>query len=166
MSAIATTYLIKKEKLPELKEKAGAGIKVKKGLFGRSKENTDLFPTWFAANTTELMTLGYSGFVFNSVLTYLDQEKAIDIINPQMKELSDDLSEKRPFLMNVYVLEDRERFLDKLEPSNFSSVEIAKFSVELNEEGVPEEACAAAIKMLHESFQRIDANNAMIFYLY
>ena len=167
MSAVASTYLIPTAIIPELKKMAGVTPKVKKSFFGGAKEVKDPFWDWFYSSTTKVSEFGQSGFIFNTIIAYLEEKKGIDLFTLELSEVSDFLTEKRPYLMILMTSSDAAKLADKLDPNDFSTDEMAGYYKELNEEDspYPPESFAEAIGMLQESLKQVEDNHALVFHM-
>ena len=165
MSAIASVRLIEKEKIPKLREMAGMEPMTKKALSGSDKEVTDPFWDWFRENTTEIATLGWSGFIYNTLIIYLKKKRDVDLFNLEMSEVSNFLTKKRPYLMILFTAGDAAKLAGKLSPSSFSALDIKKYYEEFDEEKspYPPESFIDAIQMLYEALLNVSDNQVLIF---
>ena len=167
MSAIASTYLIPTAIIPELRKMAGVTPKVKRGFFGGAKEVEDPFWDWFYSSTTKVSEFDQSGFIYNTLLAYLEEKKGIDLFKLELNDVSDFLTEKRPYLMILITSNDAAKLVDRLNPVDFSTDELVAYYRELNEEDppYPPEAFNRAIGMLQESLKRVQDKHALVFHM-
>jgi len=164
MSAIASAHLIEKEKVQELKKMAGIEPEVKKSLFGKVKENIDPYWEWFQKNTSEVSTYEGSGFIYPTLVVYLQEKKGADLLDLEMKDLSNYLTEKKAYLMILFTPEDAVGLAPKLDPSSFSGEEMSKYYEEFNEtEPPPPVQMVEAIAWLRDALLKVRAGQVLIF---
>jgi hypothetical protein len=164
MSAIASVYMIDKGKVEELKKMAGVVPEIRKSLFGKVKETVDPFWEWFQKNTVETASYNGSGFIYPTLIVYLEEKRGVDLMKLEMKDVSDYVSEKRPYLKILITPEEASRLAPKLNPSLFSVEEVMKFFQEFEEkEPPPAVNIIEAIQMLHDSMLKVGPDQIMVF---
>jgi len=156
--------LIDREKVHDLKEMAGTAPQRKKSMRGGFREGADPFWEWFRSNTVEIAEYDGSGFLYVTLLVYLEQRRGVDLLNLGMKEVSNYLSEKRPHLMILITPEEATRLAMKLEPSKFSVEDVMRFYEEFDEqESPPATNIVEAVRMLYDGMQKVGPGQVMIF---
>lgn len=163
MSAIASVHLIDNEKIRDLKKMAGTDVEVKKSLFGKVKETIDPYWEWFRKNTSEVATYDGSGFIYPTLVVYL-QEKGIDLLDLEMKDLSDYLTERKGYLVVLFTPAEASNMAPRLEPSLFSGEDMSRYYGEFNETDPPPPVqMVEAIAFLHDALLEVGSNQVLIF---
>ena len=160
MSAIASFYLLDKSKLEELKQHAQ--LVVKKTLF--SRKVTDRYGDFLAANTTELKSFDGPGYIFGNLLVYLEQEKNIDITENEYDLDAQDLIDKRGSSHFFFTNIQRQTFINRLNPCEYSLQEIQQFNKDFSGDGNDETArlTLEAIEVLRDNLSKLQNDSQLL----
>lgn len=130
MSAVADFRLVETSRLNELSSKAE--IKIKKNFF--SKKVTNDYWEFLYANSKKLKDFNWSGYVFADLLEFLVEKKRIDLLKGKYEDIANSISEKRENATFILTYEHRQKYLDQLNPDNFSLDELITFNKEFSED--------------------------------
>ncbi|NBP67308.1 MAG: hypothetical protein EBU52_01050 [Cytophagia bacterium] len=160
MSAIADFRIIETSKLNELRE--NAQIKIEKRLF--SKKVIDNYWDFLNANTTKLKDFDWSGYTFNNLLIFLEEKKGVDLLKGKYDDIANEIVEKRQNGTFILTFEHRQKYLDKLNPENYSEKELIDFNKNFSEEDDPELAKAEmeGIKALQDSLSLLKDDTKVV----
>jgi hypothetical protein len=160
MSAIASFYLFDTHKFDELLQ--NAEIIVKKTLF--SKKVTDNYWDYLANNATELKSLDGSGYVYGNLFVYLQEEKSIDLLTNQYDNIVKEITNKRGSSHFIFTKEQKETFVNQLDPKLYSLTDVQKFNQEFSEDGDEETArlTIEAIKILQDNLAKVQNENQVL----
>ena len=160
MSVIADFRLIETSKLNDLRE--NAEIKIEKKLF--SKKVLDKYWDYLDSNSKKLEDFEGSGYIFGNLLVFLDEKKGIDLLKSDYDEIANSIVEKRQSSVFILTFDHRQKYLDKLNPDNFSLDELITFNTEFSEDNDMEFAKAEieAIKLLRDNLNLLTGDNNVI----
>lgn len=160
MSAIASFYLLDISKLDGLVQ--NAEIEIKKSFF--SKKMIDNYWNYLADNASELPGLNGSGYIYGNLLTYLDEEKNIDLLTNEYDGLVKEIVEKRGNAHFLFTNTQKTEFLRRLNPEDYSIKEIQKFNQDFSEEGDEETArlSLSALGLLKSNLEKIQSDNEVL----
>ena len=160
MSSIASFYLLKTSKLQELSQHAE--IIVKKGLF--SKKVTDTYNDYLANNATELASNQSGGYLYATLLVFLQEEKNIDLLTNEHDAIAGELVVKRGVTHFIFTRQQRDAHLRQLEPSLYSLSELQQFNQDFSEDGDEETAALSldAIKVLHDNLKQLGQDDEVL----
>lgn len=160
MSAIADFRLIETSNLNELKEQAT--IKTERKLF--KKKVIDNYWTFLDANTKKLKDFDWSGYIFANLLVFLQEKKGIDLMNSEFDAIANEIMTKRENSTFIFTIEHKKKYLEKLDPSMFSTDELIAFNKEFSEEDDPDLAKAEleGIKTLKENIGMINDDKKVV----
>jgi len=161
MSAIADFRILGTDKLEALK--GSAEIKIKKGFF--KKTVIDNYWSFLNENSIELENkFQWSGYIFGSLLIYLQENKEIDLLTSEFDSTANWISEKRGASAVIFTLKHKRLFLDKLELENFNETELIEFNKEFSEDDSPELARAEmdGIKAIRNSLAELKNENEIV----
>jgi hypothetical protein len=160
MSAIASFYLLDSSKLNKLNEKA----QVTDPTSIISTGLTDNFYDYLAGNATELKGFEGSGYIYASLLVYLEDVKNIPLMSNEYDEISKELAEKRDCSLLVFTNAQRQSYLTQLNHDLYSLTEIQDFNQDLSGEGDEETARLTlnAIKVLHDNLAEVQNDEQVL----
>lgn len=160
MSAIASFYLLDIDKLPVLVEHAE--VTLKKSFF--SKKIIDNYSDYLRDNVTELKSFDGSGYIYGNLLTFLDEEKGIDLTDGDYSAIANELTEKRGSSHFLLTFFHKEKSLADLDPSKYSVKELQKFNQEFSEDGDIEYAqySLEALRVLSENLAKVESKDQVL----
>lgn len=160
MSAIVDFRIIETSKLNELRE--NAEIKIEKRLF--SKKVIDNYWDFLNANTTKLKDFDWSGYTFNNLLIFLEEKKGVDLLKGKYDDIANEIVEKRQNGTFILTFEHSQKYLDKLNPENYSKKELIDFNKNFSDEDDPELAKAEmeGIKALQDSLSLLKDDTKVV----
>jgi len=160
MSAIADFRIIKTDKLDSLKE--SAEIKIKKGFF--KKTVIDNYWNFLNENSSKLKNFEWSGYIFGSLLIYLQENKGIDLLTSEFDSITNWISEKRNASVMIFTINHKKSYFEKLELENFNEAELIEFNKEFSEDDSPELAKAEmdGIKAIQNSLSELKDENEVV----
>src|SRR5687768_7675350 len=136
MSAIASFYLLDTSKLDGLRQ--NTEIIVRRTLF--SKKITDNFYDYLANNATELESFDGSGYIYDNLFVYLQEEKNIDLLTNEYDSMEKELDDKRGCAHFLFTHQQKETFLTQIDPQLYSLTDLQKFNQEFSDDGDEETA--------------------------
>jgi len=156
MSAIASFIRIPKAALDGLR----AAAKPKKKLFGGVRSD---FPEYLRKHGEEDVNYPWSGWVFSTLLVYLDEFHRIDLMHSEYDELSAFLAQSVGGTYFFLTPAHRQAYLNKLE-SEFESSVLCDYYNEFNEanEDSAGEPMLDGIRALRECLRRLDDEYVVI----
>jgi len=159
MSAIADFVLIPISAVSDLR--AAAALK-NAGRFGKP---VDAFAEFMQKYGSEAATYHWSGWVMSTLLTYLSEKHAIDLIASAYDELSEYLSKVRGSTYFVLTNEHRHAYADKLGSGAFNESELRDYYNEFNDATEQDigRPMLDGIKTLHDALARLDDSSIVIF---
>jgi len=159
MSAIALFFQLPKSAFQTLREAAAP----KKQRFGSAKDN-DNYWAYLQQNGREVADYRWSGYVMGSVLDWLQEEHQIDLKKSPHDELSSFLSKARGSTHCVLSVEHRRAYLERLEPSAFSSEHFRRYYNEFH--GTDErdigDSMTDGIGALRQALMSLDDNSIVL----
>ncbi|MBF0598376.1 hypothetical protein [Faecalibacter rhinopitheci] len=130
MSAIVDFRKIKIDKLDNLK--VYSQIKIIKKLF--SKKVEDNYWNFINQNSENIYNFSKNGYVFGNLFAYLEEEKGINLLDNDYKDLSNYLSDQRNSSVFIFTYDQKIKFLNHLKDINFNVDELVKFNIDFSEE--------------------------------
>ncbi|MFA6463320.1 MAG: hypothetical protein WCT51_04765 [Candidatus Shapirobacteria bacterium] len=160
MSAIADFRLIETSRLNDLRD--NAEIKIEKKLF--SKKVIDKYWDYLDSISKKIENFDGSGYIFGNLLVFLEEKKGIDLLKSSYDEIVNSIVEKRQTSAFIFTFDHRQKYLDKLDPDNFTIDELITFNKEFSEDDDMEFAKAEidAIKLLQDNLKLLTGDNIVI----
>ena len=124
-SAIGQSFVISESALPIVQAAASPRKRI---LRGTSDEFWDVL----VRETTTRIEYAWSGYVLETLLPYL-HEQGIDLWHSDHDEVASTLSQTREGTFLVLTSDHRERYLARLDPSQFDGAVLRRYYEELNE---------------------------------
>jgi hypothetical protein len=150
MAAAASFTRLARADLAELVEAAG-------------DDDPQAFLSFLAANGTSVADYDWDGEVFSVLLPVLSEEYDIDLETSE-NEVVADIAEAVEALVFILAAEDKQKYLEKLNPENFSPEDLREayedFLEEEDEEGG--EMMLDAITALYQCLGEVDADHVVI----
>jgi gluconate kinase len=125
VSAIGRSFVISESALPIVQAAANPRKRI---LRGTSDEFWDVL----GRETLTRIEYGWSGYVLATLLPYLD-EQGIDLMHSDHDEVASTLSKTRAGSVLVLTSDHRERYLARLDPSEFDGAVLRRYYEESNE---------------------------------
>jgi hypothetical protein len=123
-SAIGQSFVIPESALPILQ----AAASPRKRILGTSDEFGDVL----GRETITRIEYSWSGYVLATLLPYLD-EQGIDLLHSDHDEAASTLSQTREGSVFVLTSDHRERYLTRLDPTEFDGAMLRRYYEEFNE---------------------------------
>jgi hypothetical protein len=158
VSAIAECCVVPRAALGKIRDSAIP----KKRLMGRPR---DVFFDVLRSSSTRRFEYGWSGFVFATLLPFLDEE-GVNLMTSTEDDLAGFLSEKRDATFFI-VTEEHRRFLNALDPSLYDESILQAYYeafTETQADGLGR-AMLDGIEMLRESVSLTDADSVGILFI-
>lgn len=126
-------------------------------------DDPQAFQAFLAANGTAVSDFDEDGEVFSVLLPVLAEEYDIDLETSE-DEVVAEIAEAAEALVFVLTLEDRQKYLTKLNPDAFSESELADAYEEFAEEEDENagEMMLNAIGALHQCLMEVDADHVVV----
>ncbi|MDE1906799.1 MAG: hypothetical protein KGH75_10175 [Rhodospirillales bacterium] len=150
MSAVASFIRLPKEELKELASAVGG-------------DDPQGLAEFLAANGTSVVEFEEDGEIFSVLLPVLADDYDIDLETSE-NALIADLAEATDALVFILTQADQKKYLEQLDPENFSAEELGEAHADFteDEEEGAGEAMLAGIAALHQAMQEIDADHAVV----
>jgi hypothetical protein len=180
MTAIASFYLINKNKIEDLKKSAKIQtIKIKhKNFLGYLKsgfkkfkiERKDFFWNFLKENCKKIVDYKWSGYIYLNIFNYLKDKKKINLMNSTYSELEKYIEKERGSSCLVFTDKDKNKYLNKLNPKNynlneFDSDYFSEYMQENKDKSKIKIAIKKGIELLYESIKKTDKDNIVFFIL-
>jgi hypothetical protein len=128
-----------------------------------AEDDPQAYISFLAANGTSVADYDWDGEAFGVLLPVLADEYDIDL-EVSENEVVADISENLESLVFILTLEERQKYLEKLNPENFSEEELREayedFTEEEEEDGG--EMMLDGIAAIFQSLQEVDADHVVI----
>jgi hypothetical protein len=113
----------------------------------------------------EVVDYRWSGWVFGTLLAYLDERHGIDLTQSSHDELSKFLTKTRGATHFVLTDDHRRAYFDALDPGKFSQAALRDYYNEFNEADEDElgEAMLDGIRAIRQSLASVDENSVVLF---
>jgi|SRR5436190_13565548 len=149
MSAIASFIKLPKTSLDELRLAASGG-----GYHG-----------FLHRSGKEVADYDGSGYIFGTLLPYLDEQHQIDLEHSEHDELGLFLTQTLEATHFIFTYAHRQAYLDKLAPEFFSEERLRDYSNEFNETDEPESgrAMVDGVRVLQQSLSTLDESSVILF---
>ncbi len=150
MSAVASFIRLPKEELRELASAVGG-------------DDPQGLAEFLAANGTSVVEFEEDGDIFSVLLPVLADDYDIDLETSE-NALIADLAEATDALVFILTQADQKKYLEQLDPDNFSAEELGEAHADFteDEEAGAGEAMLAGIAALHQAMQEVDADHAVV----
>jgi hypothetical protein len=150
MSATANFTRLPRADLTELVEAA-------------TDDDPQAFLSFLAANGTSVADYDWDGEAFSVLLPVLSEEYDIDLETSE-NEIVADISEYVQATVFILTAEDKQKYLEKLSPDNFSKEELREAYEDFAEEEDEEagDMMLDAITALHQSLAEADADHVVV----
>lgn len=116
-------------------------------------------------NSTELnVKFEWSGYIFGSLLIYLQEKKDINLLNSEFDSIANWISEKRSASVMIFTSKHKKLYLDKLTLDNFTETELIEFNKDCSEDDSPElvKAEMDGIKAIQNSLKELKNENEIV----
>ncbi len=150
MPATATFIRLPKE---ELKEIANAA----------TGDDPQGLADFLAANGTSVVEFEEDGEIFSVLLPVLAEDYDIDLETSENAIVAE-LAEATAALVFILTLEDQKKYLEQLDPENFSAEELAEAYADFTdeEEKGAGDAMLEALSALFQALQEVDADHVVV----
>jgi len=150
MAAAANFTRLARADLAELVEAAG-------------DDDPQAFLSFLAANGTSVADYDWDGEVFSVLLPVLSEEYDIDLETSE-NEVVADIAEAVEGLVFILTAEDKKKYLDLLNPENFSAEELGEAYEDFTEEEDEEagDMMLDAVTALHQSLGEVDGDHVVV----
>jgi hypothetical protein len=150
MAAAASFTRLARADLAELVEAAG-------------DDDPQAFLSFLAANGTSVADYDWDGEVFSVLLPILSEDYDIDLETSE-NEVVADIAEAVEALVFILTAEDKQKYLEKLNPENFSLEELREAYEDFREEEDEEagDMMLDAVTALHQSLGEVDSDHVVI----
>ncbi len=144
MAAAANFTRLARADLAELVEAAG-------------DDDPQAFLSFLAANGTSVADYDWDGEVFSVLLPVLSEDYDIDLAVA-------DIAEAVEALVFILTADDKQKYLDKLNPENFSAEELREAYEDFAEEEDEEagDMMLDAVTALHQSLGEVDSDHVVV----
>ncbi len=126
-------------------------------------DDPQAYISFLAANGTSVADYDWDGEAFGVLLPVLADEYDIDLETGE-NEIVADISESVESLVFILTLDDRDKYIEKLSPDNFSEEELREayedFTEEEDEDGG--EMLLDAIAAIFQSLQEVDSEHVVV----
>ena len=128
-----------------------------------SDDDPQAFITFLAANGTSVADYDWDGETFGILLPVLADDYDIDLETSE-NEIVADISEAIESTIFILTLEEREKYLDKLNPENFDPEELREAYEDFTEEEEEEagDMMLDAIAAVFQSLQEVDTDHVVV----
>ncbi len=150
MAASATFTRLSRDELAGLVEAAG------------SDDPQDMF-AYLAANGTSVADFDYDAEIFSTLLPVLAEDYDIDMETGE-NEIVADIAESAAALVFILTLDERVKYLEKLDPDDFEEEELAELYEDVTGEEAEDagEAMLAGIAALGQALAEVDAEHVVV----
>jgi hypothetical protein len=150
MAASTNFTRLPKDDLPELVEAA-------------ADDDPQAFQAFLAANGTSVADFDYDGEIFSALLPILSEDYDIDLETSENETVAD-IAEAIESLVFILSFADQKKYLERLNPENFTESELRELYEDFTEEEDEEsgEAMLAAITALHQALAEADADHVVV----
>jgi hypothetical protein len=126
-------------------------------------DDPQAYVSYLAANGTSVADYDWDGDVFEVLLPVLAEDYDIDLEAGE-NEIVADISEAVESTVFILTVEEREKYLDKLSPDNFSDEELREAYEDFTEEEEEEagDMMLDAVTALFQSLQEVDADHVVV----
>ncbi len=120
-------------------------------------------PDFLAANGTSVVEFEEDGDIFSVLLPVLADDYDIDLETSE-NALIADLAEATDALVLILTQEDQTKYLELLDPENFSAEDLGEAHADFTEDEEPGagEAMLAGIGALYQALQEVDADHVVV----
>lgn len=159
MSAIAEFIRLPKTALEGLRSSATT----KRKLFGGTSNN---FPEYLRKHGKEEAEYRWSGWVFSTLLAYLDEQHQIDLTHSELDDLAGFLNDSVGPSNFFLTYSHRQAYLSKLE-GEFSEDALRDYFNEFNEANESEigEPMLDGIRAVRECLSKLDDQSVVLFHI-
>ncbi len=128
-----------------------------------AEDDPQAYVSFLAANGTSVADYDWDGEVFEVLLPVLAEEYDVDLEAGE-NEIVADISEAVKSTVFILTVEEKEKYLDKLSPDNFSEAELREAYEEFTEEEEEEagDMMLDAVAALFQSLQEVDADHVVV----
>ncbi len=128
-----------------------------------NEDDPQAYVGFLAANGTSVADYDWDGEVFEVLLPVLADNYDIDLETGE-NEIVADISEAVGSTVFILTLDEREKYLDKLSPDNFSDAELREAYEDFTEEEEEEagDMMLDAVTALFQSLQEVDADHVVV----
>jgi hypothetical protein len=157
MSAIASFLRLSEDDLSGLRDVA-ALEKLSPESFG------DRFSDYLRKRGEHVVELAWPGYVFGTLLPYLEERHGIDLLRSRHDELVNFLSATRETFFLVLTRDQQVAYLDKLRDTPFDTPSLCAYYNEFNETDEPDagEAMAASIDALKTALAAVHKDSVVL----
>jgi hypothetical protein len=126
-------------------------------------DDPQAFLAFLAANGTSVADYDWDGDVYGVLLPVLSEEYDIDLETSE-NEIVAEIAEYVQSTVFILTADDRQKYLDKLSPDNFSKDELREAYEDFAEEEDDEagDMMLDAITALHQSLAEVDADHVVV----
>jgi hypothetical protein len=128
-----------------------------------SDDDPQAYVSFLAANGTSVADYDWDGEAFGVLLPVLAEEYDIDLETGE-NEVVADISESVESTVFILTLDEKAKYLDKLNPDNFSEEELREAYADFTEEDEEEagDMLLDAITAVFQSLQEVDADHVVV----
>ncbi len=128
-----------------------------------SDEDPRAFQAFLAANGSSVADFDEDGEIFSALLPILADDYDIDLETSE-NEVVADIAEAMESLVFILTVDDQEKYLERLNPEEFSEEELTEAYEDFTEEEDDEagEKMLAGIAALHQALAEADADNVVV----
>ena len=128
-----------------------------------SDDDPQAYVSFLAANGSSVADYDWDGDAFGVLLPILADEYDIDLETSE-NEIVADISESIESMIFILTAEEKEKYLDKLNPENFSDEELREAYEDFTEEDEEEagDMMLDAISAIFQSLQEVDADHVVV----
>ena len=128
-----------------------------------SDDDPQAFASFLAANGVSVADYDWDGETFEVLLPVLADDYDIDLETGE-NEIVADISESIESTILILTLDEREKYLDRLNPENFSEEELRECYEDFTEEEEEEagEMLLDAITAVFQSLQEVDSDHVVV----
>jgi hypothetical protein len=157
MSAIASFLRLSEDDLSGLRDVAA----LEKLAPGSSR---DEFSDYLRVRSEQVIVFAGAGYVFGTVLPYLEERHGIDLLRSRHDELVNFLSASREAFFLVLTRDQQAAYLDKLRATAFDTSSLAAYYNEFNETDEPDagKAMAAGIDALKTALAAVHTDSVVL----
>jgi len=150
MSATASFTRLAREDLSEL-------------VAAAADDDPQAFMSFLAANGTSVADYDWDGETFGVLLPVLSEDYDIDLETSE-NEVVADIAEAVEAMVFIMTAEDRAKYLERLNPENFTKVELREAYEDFAEEEEEEagEMMLEGITALHTALLEVDADHVVV----
>lgn len=134
-----------------------------KGL-GEAALADETYWHYLRANGRIAAQYGWSGYVFATLLAYLDDRHRIKLYSSEYEELANRLSKARGLLHFFLTYKLKRAYLAQLDPKAFSETELRDYFNQLNaaNDATIGRAMLDGIAAFHQSLEQVDENSVVL----